>query len=185
MKIAEEKVVFMGDFGVGKSTLVSAMVNSSPGVLAPEMVRLITVPFLGQRLALHIWDPPNTLPNPSQLSPLFYRNAALGVLVFALDAPQSPDTIFGYYDRASEYGIQKFILVGNKSDQKAAEAVDILRTWAIEKGIRYLEVSAKNTIAIHNLLTVITESVGFRRTEHVQAIELEEDNRVKKRTLCS
>ena len=132
------KIVLLGDSGVGKTCLISrfisgqfdANVNSTNG--ASYASKKVDYPDLGTSLVLDIWDTAGQEKYKS-LTKFFYKDAAMVILVYDITRKESYDNLKNFwYKEILEYGEKDIVLgiAGNKSDLYDEEA-KIYKPWEI------------------------------------------------------
>lgn len=154
----ELKVVLLGDSGVGKTSLISRYVHNSfsPSLQATTGAAFVlkVLNISGQQIALNIWDTAGQERFHS-LARVFYRDAAIIILVYDITSRESFDALGRWVDEITKHGPPKFTLgiVGNKEDRVAAETVPIEEAKSLAKGLSafYSKTSAKLDYGI-NLL---------------------------------
>lgn len=162
------KIVFLGNAGVGKTTLISQYVyKDSDSKYHPTIgIDFIsTIIHVGNRpVKLQLWDTAGQ-ERFNSIIPTYTRNAFLGVIVFDLSNRDSfagvdrwiNDSIFIHRDRGDTE--TQLIVVGNK--------MDLDRVVSVEEGIRkadkfnatYVETCAMDYESIEQLTNAINELV--------------------------
>ena len=160
------KIVLLGDSGVGKTCLISrfisgqfdANVNSTNG--ASYASKKVEFPELGKSLVLDIWDTAGQEKYKS-LTKFFYKDAAMVVLVYDITRRESFDNLKNFwYKEIKEYGEKDIVLgiAGNKSDLYDDEAVPEkeAREFADSVGAVFTLTSAQNNSGVNKLF----ENIG-------------------------
>ena len=160
------KIVLLGDSGVGKTCLISrfisgqfdANVNSTNG--ASYASKKVEFPELGKSLVLDIWDTAGQEKYKS-LTKFFYKDAAMVVLVYDITRRESFDNLKNFwYKEIKEYGEKDIVLgiAGNKSDLYDDEAVPEkeAREFADSIGAIFTLTSAQNNSGVNKLF----ENIG-------------------------
>ncbi|CAN1258233.1 Ras-related protein RABF1 [Linum perenne] len=116
------KLVLLGDSGVGKSCIVLRFVR---GQFDPTSKVTIGASFLSQTLALEdsttvkfeIWDTAGQ-ERYAALAPLYYRGAAVAVIVYDITSPESFKKAQYWVKELQKHGSPDIVLalVGNKAD---------------------------------------------------------------------
>ncbi len=160
------KIVLLGDSGVGKTCLISrfisgqfdANVNSTNG--ASYASKKVDYPQLGKSLVLDIWDTAGQEKYKS-LTKFFYKDAAMVILVYDITRKESYDNLKNFwYKEILEYGEKDIVLgiAGNKSDLYDEEAVPEkeAREWAKSINAIFALTSAQNNSGV----TKLFEDIG-------------------------
>jgi Ras-related protein Rab-22 len=160
------KIVLLGDSGVGKTCLISrfisgqfdANVNSTNG--ASYASKKVEFPELGKSLVLDIWDTAGQEKYKS-LTKFFYKDAAMVVLVYDITRRESFDNLKNFwYKEIKEYGEKDIVLgiAGNKSDLYDDEAVPEkeAREFADSIDAIFTLTSAQNNSGVNKLF----ENIG-------------------------
>jgi Ras-related protein Rab-5C len=158
------KVVFIGDSGVGKTSILHRIQGYpfSGDVLSTvsgETFQISTTFSDGRRCDLTLWDTAGQEKFRS-LAPLYFRGAACGVLVFDLTSRASFQSSAGWAAQLADPS-RKILLIGNKSDAREARAVTFSEgeDCAAQIGaIAYLETSAKSGEGITEICALIVEN---------------------------
>lgn len=160
------KVVVVGDSTVGKTCLLSRLTT---GQFNPSNLPTIGAAFQNQILttskgsaALQIWDTAGQ-ERYRALTPMYYRNAQVIVMVFDLtnnSSFTSLDDWMADLQGKADSDVQLFV-VGNKADLVAERSVEerAAKNFAEKIGaIEYLETSAKSGQGVTGLFTKVAES---------------------------
>ncbi|KAG0453335.1 hypothetical protein HPP92_025999 [Vanilla planifolia] len=156
------KLVLLGDSGVGKSCIVLRFVR---GQFDPTSKVTVGASFLSQTIALQdsttvkfeIWDTAGQ-ERYAALAPLYYRGAAVAVVVYDITSPDSFLKAQYWVKELQKHGSPDIVmaLVGNKADLHenrrvlAEEAVD----YAEKNGMFFIETSAKTADNINQLFEI-------------------------------
>ncbi|KAF7811760.1 ras-related protein RABF1 isoform X1 [Senna tora] len=174
------KLVLLGDSGVGKSCIVLRFVR---GQFDSASKVTVGASFLSQTIALHdsttvrfeIWDTAGQ-ERYAALAPLYYRGAAVAVIVYDITRPESfcKAQYWVKYSKMIEaisfIELQKhgspdilMALVGNKADlqeKREVPAQDAL-DYAEKNGMFFMETSAKTSDNINELFEVLMTFSSF------------------------
>jgi GTPase SAR1 family protein len=90
---------------------------------------------------------------------MYYRDAQLAILVYAVDVPETLTKLKGWIDKlqADTTIMPIMIIVGNKTDLERKVPYPEGEAFAHEEGGIYCECSAKEDIGIRELFTLAAE----------------------------
>ncbi|OHT13085.1 small GTP-binding protein [Tritrichomonas foetus] len=159
------KVVLVGDTKVGKSCILSRFVqgtfdrNMPATIGAAFLTKVITTPNGNVRLQL--WDTAGQEKFRS-LAPMYYRSAAVAVLVYDITQKQSLD---GLEDWAAEIADKaphniKLVVIGNKTDLEEDRQVTQQQGKELANNLNAVihgETSAKTGAGINEIFAQIAE----------------------------
>ena len=155
------KIVLVGDSGAGKTCIISRFVNdrfdkgqmttACPSFCTKE----INYPKYKKTINLDIWDTAGQEIYRS-ISKLFYKGAAIGILVYDISNRKSFDSIKEYWYKELKENTENstfFVLVGNKADLYEEEAVkeEEAKEYAKSINAEFYLTSAKTNIRITEL----------------------------------
>jgi Ras-related protein Rab-7A len=162
------KVVFLGDAGVGKTSILNQFVNRDfslqyrPTIGADFTSRQVEVD--GTFLTLQLWDTAGQERYRS-LASSFFRGAEICVLVYDITSQTSFDNIAAWYDIfrnqcAPLHPRFPFLLLGNKTDDERHRAVSVAtgQDFASDNGFLFFEVSAKLADRIPDALEAVVRA---------------------------
>ncbi|EEF32797.1 protein with unknown function [Ricinus communis] len=153
------KLVLLGDSGVGKSCIVLRFVR---GQFDPTSKVTIGASFLSQTIALQdsttvkfeIWDTAGQ-ERYAALAPLYYRGAAVAVIVYDITSPDSFNKAQYWVKELQKHGSPDIVmaLVGNKADLHDNREVPVQdgKEYAEKNGMFFIETSAKTADNINQL----------------------------------
>ncbi|KAL0382686.1 UNVERIFIED_CONTAM: Ras-related protein RA [Sesamum calycinum] len=157
------KLVLLGDSGVGKSCIVLRFVR---GQFDPTSKVTVGASFLSQTIALQdsttvkfeIWDTAGQ-ERYAALAPLYYRGAAVAVVVYDITSPESFSKAQYWVKELQKHGSPDIVmaLVGNKADLQEKREVPVQDgiDYAERNGMFFIETSAKTADNINQLFEVI------------------------------
>lgn len=156
------KLVLLGDSGVGKSCIVLRFVR---GQFDPTSKVTVGASFLSQTIALQdsttvkfeIWDTAGQ-ERYAALAPLYYRGAAVAVVVYDITNPDSFTKAQYWVKELQKHGSPDIVmaLVGNKADLQEKREVPVQDgiDYAEKNGMFFIETSAKTADNINQLFEV-------------------------------
>jgi small GTP-binding protein len=153
------KVVFVGDSGVGKSSIYQRLEHNAFFPLkAPTIGGSFTrldVPTVNGTAAIALWDTAGQ-ERFRTIVPLYFQRVALVLIVFAIDARDSFENIALWHEMAKAHAPPsvRFFLIGNKSDLGTrAIAFDVGQKRCAQLGMDvYIETSAATGAGCDDLL---------------------------------
>lgn len=187
MKRISAKVVILGDSGVGKTSCVNRFVRETFDV---EECATVGAGFLTKavdvgstRVVLHIWDTAGQERYRS-LGPLYYRNAAVAVVVYDVCKPKSVAGAKRWvHDLRAYHGSTiDIVLVGNKIDlllvdsgmqsMQSGGCVDAATSLADLTGCVQRQVSAKSGEGVQELFEYAATLAQARRVAQADALAM-------------
>ena len=157
------KVVLVGESGVGKTSLISQFIEqefyelqtSTTG--ATFSTKLVNVEKYNTEILLEIWDTAGQERFRS-MSKMFYKEAAIAVLVYDITKLQTFTELNAYWFNAISQSAPEDVILGvsaNKSDLIDYEEVDEneARDFAKKIGAVFKPTSAKSSAGINELFT--------------------------------
>ena len=158
---AGNKIVLVGDSGVGKTCLISrfitgnfdANVNTTNG--ASYASKTVEFPQFKKSLVLDIWDTAGQEKYRS-LTKFFYKDALMVIMVYDITRRESYDNVKNYwYKEIQENGEKNVVfgIAGNKSDLYEEEAVPEkeAREFAQSVNAIFALTSAQNNSGVNQL----------------------------------
>lgn len=164
-EVINGKIIFIGDSGVGKTTISNwALTGSFNDKFMPTVGgNFISkeVPIKSSIVKLQIWDTAGDEKYRS-LIPMFYRDTKGAVLVYSITDRKSFNEISSFVQSLNERAPDIFkVLVGNKSDMidKREISFEEGAQYAEEIQAKFLETSARSGDCINQLLQLVAEEL--------------------------
>ena len=156
VNVARHKIIFVGDAGVGKTTIISRIMDNpfndayEPSIGVDFMSKNIT--FRGTNIKLQMWDTAGQ-EKYKGLIPSYVRNSSIVFLIYDVSVKSSFDNIPNWitFIRSIENNTL-IVLCGNKIDLENREVKkEEGEALAQKEGIAFFEVSAKTGDGIKNM----------------------------------
>ena len=163
---ARHKIIFIGDAGVGKTTIISRIMDNpfieeyEPSIGVDFMSK--TLKYNGQNVKLQIWDTAGQ-EKYKGLIPSYVRNSSIVFVVYDISGKTSFDNIPKWINFIKSIENTTIVLCGNKIDLENREVKkEEGEELAKKEGISFFEVSAKTNDNIKNMFyNVIAELPTF------------------------
>ena len=187
------KVVFLGDCGVGKSSLLTRFVINKflkfnePTIGASYINSTINID--NRKINLDIWDTAGQ-ERFKGLVPLYYNNADCIILVYDITVKDSFENATQRLINLKSTCLNALIfLVGNKSDLQEERVVqkDLVNEYSRKNNIYFLETSAKNSENVDNLFKTIAKELSeiiILEDNKDTIININEENVLLKKKCC-
>jgi len=147
VNVARHKIIFVGDAGVGKTTIISRIMDNpfndayEPSIGVDFMSKNIT--FRGQNIKLQMWDTAGQ-EKYKGLIPSYVRNSSIVFLIYDISVKNSFDNIPNWISFIKSIENNTLVLCGNKIDISEREVKkEEGEALAQKEGIAFFEVSAK------------------------------------------
>ena len=189
-KLKEYKIVIIGETGVGKTNILSRYLFDT---FSPDHKSTLSATYTekkaksknGKEMILQLWDTAGQEVYRG-LTQLFYKNAAVIIIVYDITCRQSFDEIKNYwYKQVKENASSKvkIALVGNKHDLYANEKVteEEGRTYAEKIGAIFNLTSALDASGIDVLFTDIVnalDSSDYCIGKNVGGVKLDQNYKI-------
>jgi small GTP-binding protein len=159
--IVHNRIVFVGDCGVGKTSILRAYLKIEakplPTVMSDSIP--IKVVYQGVDVSLSVWDTAGQVDFRS-LIPIYTRNAHVAVLVFAVDHRPSFQNVESWMNvLRSSTQIPHVILVANKIDESAKIETAEMIAESDRLECSLFLTSAKTAEGVDSLFMAIAERV--------------------------
>lgn len=168
------KVIFLGDVGVGKTSLIHRIVNNT---FDSNYSETIGVDFLtktiykdNQILKVEFWDTAGQEKFKS-LMPSYIRNCSVAVIIFDISRQKTFEHVRDWVKIVREEGQTiECIVVGNKTDLTREVIIGEGKELAEELGLGYVESSALNGEGIDVIANNIFLGLPSTVTKRGQAL---------------
>jgi Ras-related protein Rab-6A len=160
------KIIFVGDAGVGKTTIIGRIMDSpftdayEPSIGVDFMSK--NIKYHGQNIKLQMWDTAGQ-EKYKGLIPSYVRNSSIVFIVYDISSKTSFDNIPKWINFIKSIENTTLILCGNKIDLESREVKkEVGEEFAKKEGIPFFEVSAKTNENIKNMFyNVVVELPSF------------------------
>lgn len=178
------KIIFIGDAGVGKTTIISRIMDNpfieeyEPSIGVDFMSKVIQ--YNGQNIKIQIWDTAGQ-EKYKGLIPSYVRNSSFVFVVYDISVKTTFDNIPKWINFIRSIENTTIILCGNKIDLENREVKkEEGEELAKKEGISFFEVSAKTDENIKNMFySVVCELPVFANSNKENVIkELMKENGV-------
>ena len=152
-----QKIIFVGDSGVGKTTLINRINNEEFKDLNESSVGIDyyskNIKFRGEELTLQIWDTAGQ-EKYRGLIPTYARNAVLAFIIYDISSKQSFENLTGWIDYLNSIEKMPMIICGNKIDLVVDRQVtkEEGEKFAKKNNLVFFEVSAKTNENMNYML---------------------------------
>ena len=152
-----QKIIFVGDSGVGKTTIINRINNEEFKDLNESSVGIDyyskNIKFRGEELTLQIWDTAGQ-EKYRGLIPTYARNAVLAFIIYDISSKQSFENLTGWIDYLNSIEKMPMIICGNKIDLVVDRQVtkEEGEKFAKKNNLVFFEVSAKTNKNMNYML---------------------------------
>ncbi len=187
VSVTRHKIIFVGDAGVGKTTIISRIMDNpfnevyEPSIGVDFMSK--NIKFRGQSVKLQMWDTAGQ-EKYKGLIPSYVRNSSIVFLVYDISSKTTFDNIPKWITFIRTIENTTLVLCGNKTDLSDRQVKkEEGETLAQKEGIQFFEVSAKTDDNIKNMFyNVVVELPTFAENnanKEVLIKELMQENGVE------
>ena len=200
-KIIKQKILVVGDSGVGKSSLVSKVfgksIKNEKGEESNEIANFSMTKEFGENIINYeIWDTCIKLENPiiHITIPELAKEMSLVIIVYSIDNEASFNHLENWFNLIKGIkDMSKIIILGNKADlshrrvYSEEKSIELLEDFCKKKGIKtYLESSAEEENSVKELAELINNNAvkGFKHTESIENEKKGKAKIVEKKNNC-
>ena len=186
VSVTRHKIIFVGDAGVGKTTIISRIMDNpinevyEPSIGVDFMSKIIK--YRGQNIKLQIWDTAGQ-EKYKGLIPSYVRNSSIVFLIYDISVKTSFDNIPKWISFIRSIENTTLVLCGNKIDLDKREVTkEQGEALAQKEGIAFYEISAKSGEGIKNMFyNTVSDLPVFAENNNKESLikELMEENGVE------
>ena len=186
VSVTRHKIIFVGDAGVGKTTIISRVMDNpfnevyEPSIGVDFMSKIIK--YRGQNIKLQIWDTAGQ-EKYKGLIPSYVRNSSIVFLIYDISVKSSFDNIPNWITFIRSIENTTLVLCGNKIDLDKREVTkEQGEALAQKEGIAFYEISAKSGEGIKNMFyNTVSDLPVFAENNNKESLikELMEENGVE------
>ena len=186
VSVTRHKIIFVGDAGVGKTTIISRVMDNpfnevyEPSIGVDFMSKIIK--YRGQNIKLQIWDTAGQ-EKYKGLIPSYVRNSSIVFLIYDISVKTSFDNIPKWISFIRSIENTTLVLCGNKIDLEKREVTkEEGEALAQKEGIAFYEMSAKSGEGIKNMFySAVSDLTVFAENNNKESLikELMEENGVE------
>ena len=150
-----QKIIFVGDSGVGKTTLINRINNEEFKDLNESSVGIDyyskNIKFGGEELTLQIWDTAGQ-EKYRGLIPTYARNAVLAFIIYDISSKKSFENLTEWINYLNSIEKMPMIICGNKIDLVRQVTKEEGEKFAKKNNLVFFEVSAKTNENMNYML---------------------------------
>ena len=186
VSVTRHKIIFVGDAGVGKTTIIARITESpfnevyEPSIGVDFMSK--SIKYRGQNIKLQIWDTAGQ-EKYKGLIPSYVRNSSIVFVVYDISVKSTFDNIPKWLTFIRSIENTTLILCGNKIDLEKREVTkEEGEALAQKEGIAFFETSAKTAEGIKNMFySAVSDLPIFAENNNKENLlkELMEENGVE------
>ena len=146
VSVTRHKIIFVGDAGVGKTTIIARITESpfnevyEPSIGVDFMSK--SIKYRGQNIKLQIWDTAGQ-EKYKGLIPSYVRNSSIVFIVYDISSRTSFENVQNWISFVKNIEKTTMILCGNKTDLNREVETKEGEEVAEREGIKFFECSAK------------------------------------------
>ena len=186
VSVTRHKIIFVGDAGVGKTTIISLIMDNpfnevyEPSIGVDFMSK--SIKYRGQNIKLQMWDTAGQ-EKYKGLIPSYVRNSSIVFVVYDVSSKSSFDNIPKWITFIRSIENTTLVLCGNKIDIENREVTkEEGEALAQKEGLTFFETSAKTGDGIKNMFyNAVSDLPVFAENNNKEGLlkELMEENGVE------
>jgi small GTP-binding protein len=161
------RIVFIGESGVGKTSIIDRLLNSSSGNPSPTIGAVFhshTRAVDGVEVNLQIWDTAGQ-ERYRGLGPIYYRKANGAIAVFDLASRETMEKLDFWIDKFKEHADDKFVvIVANKNDLEPAVTYQEIQALEEKHNATCLRASAITGENITEIFQTMCQHLAEKQT---------------------
>jgi small GTP-binding protein len=168
------RIVTIGEPSVGKTSIVNRVTDKFNELEEPTVGaawQLITQTKDGKTIELQIWDTAGQ-EKFRALGPLYYRDAQVAIVVYDITNRPSFEMLEPWIEGFTSVAgsDSDIVVVGNKTDLESERDVTQKegRDWAVDRGLRFFETSAKTGANVKELFEALGDIVSQKISRGVR-----------------
>eukprot|EP01098_Paradermamoeba_levis_P010101 TRINITY_DN4228_c0_g1_i1.p1 TRINITY_DN4228_c0_g1~~TRINITY_DN4228_c0_g1_i1.p1 ORF type:complete len:187 (-),score=44.47 TRINITY_DN4228_c0_g1_i1:93-653(-) len=163
------KVVLLGDYGVGKTSIIHRFADKvwNPDIsYTTTQIKECVVAVETRVVPIQLWDTAGS-ERFSTLTVSYYKNVDVAVLVYDVSNEDSFDHIENWQKELKQFTQHDIytIIIGNKIDLERKVSLEEAQDYAEKCGCKWLEVSAKEGENIEPLFVSLVKDYYMLQTE--------------------
>lgn len=185
--MALHKIVFLGDAGVGKTSIIYRLrCNKFSALETPTIgATFVSLNKLAEDLEIHVWDTAGQERYRS-LIPLYYKGASLAIIVYDVSDPFSLDKVKSWIAELQLFSPKtKILIVGNKIDLGDHILELEGKLLSLKKDTEHCLTSARTGSGINELAQVLVSELREIPVSPKFKVRLEYDDKPTKKCYCS
>ena len=186
VSVTRHKIIFVGDAGVGKTTLISRIMDNpfsdvyEPSIGVDFMSK--SIKYRGQNIKLQMWDTAGQ-EKYKGLIPSYVRNSSIVFVVYDVSTKSSFDNVPKWISFIRSIENTTLVLCGNKTDLEKREVTkEEGETFAQKESLAFFETSAKTGDGIKQMFySAVSDLPVFAENNNKESLmkELMEENGVE------
>ena len=172
INIYREKIIFTGDSGVGKSSIINGLMGQPFEIEYEPSIGVdffsLSLNYQDKIIKLQIWDSSGQEKFKS-LIPNYIRGASLVLIVYDVNDRKTFDNLQTWIDFINNIENSNIVIIGNKIDiNNRKVSKEEARTFCMEKNYEFFEVSANTGKNLEEMLFSCVASLScFQKNENI------------------
>ena len=178
-QINHQKIIFIGDIAVGKTSIINLLMGQKFSAEYEASIGVDffskTIKYKGRLIKLQIWDTAGQEKFKS-LIPNYIRGSSLVFIIYDITKRKSFENVKTWIDYVNNIENANISIVGNKIDlsDKREVTYDEGKKFCDELNYDFFEISAKNNENLNNMLFNSIASLPFFMSINTEKITKEE-----------